>query len=267
MTTPAQPSSVLPWRQTIPVERLHPGKDNPREDFGDIESLTESIKKQGLKQPVLVVPRPDSEDFDIEDGERRYRAMKDWATEIPSVVVPYQQAENRSVRAVYTALVTDVGKKSLNQIERAKGFRRLQKEFGFTAAEIGRQIGTSTSTVSNALMLLELAPDTQELVASGKLSATEVSKMLRRYRAKERRRNGLKPMAPQWEEPWLAAKHPLAKRAEALCNSRDHNMRRRIGAKGKFRGACGQCWQSCIEQDYELVLRNAGWTPPGRPDA
>lgn len=244
------------------MERLRPGKNNPRTDPGDIAALTEMIRRQGLKQPILAVPIPGSEDFEIEDGWRRWLAMKDWSSAIPAVVVPYQQAENTSVRAVFTALVTDVGKKSLNQIERAKGFQRLQKEFGYNASEIARQVGLSGSTVSNALMLLELAPDTQQMVEKGDLSPTEVGKMLRRYRAKQRKKLGMKPVAPQWEEPWFTAKHPLGKKAEQLCDSRDHNMRRRYGAKGKYRGACGQCWQSCVEQDYELVLRAAGWTAP-----
>lgn len=259
MTTP---SSTLPWRQTIPVERLHPGKDNPREDPGDITALTEQIKRQGLKQPILVVPRPGSEEFDIEDGWRRYLAMRDWATEIPAVVVPYQQAENKSVRAVYTALVTDVGKKPLNQIERAKGFQRLQKEFGFTATEIGRQVGLSTSTVTNSLMLMELAPVTQQMIIDKKVSAADAQQLLKQYRAKRRRKEGKPAIGPVWEPDWFTANHPIAKKAEKLCDSRDHNMRRRIG-----KVACGQCWQSCIEQDYELVLQAAGWTPPARDPA
>lgn len=267
MSTPAQPSSVLPWRQTIPIDRLHPGKDNPRTDPGDIAALTEQIRRQGLKQPILVVPRPGSDEFDIEDGWRRYLAMKDgpW-TEIPAVVVPYQSTTGSlSVRAIYTALITDVGKKKLNQIERAKGFERLQKEFGFNATEIAMQVGLSVSTVTDDLMLLMLDPKAQKLIVDGKVSATDMKGMLRTYRAGLRRKQGLKPIGPKWEPPWFSEKHPLAKPAEALCDRRNHQMRRRYGANAKvhYRGACGQCWQSVIEQDYEKVLRNAGWTPPG----
>ena len=255
MTTPA---STLPWRQLIAPERLHPGKDNPREEPGDLSGLTDSIRKQGLKQPILVVPRGDSDDFDIEDGWRRYLAMKDWSTGIPAVVVPPQPGVNMPVRSIFTALVTDAHNQDLNQIERAKAFGRLQEEFGFTATEIAAQIGMSISTVTNSLKLLDLSPDTQQMVVEKKISATEVGLMLRRFRAKQRRKEGKPAIGPVWEADWFAATHPLAKKAERLCNSRDHTMRRRIG-----KIACGQCWQSCIEADYELVLTAAGWTPPG----
>lgn len=260
MTTP---SSTLPWRQTIPVDRLLPGKDNPREDPGDLKGLEDSIRKQGLKQPLLVVPRPNSDYFDIEDGWRRYLAMREWNTEIQCVVVPQRPGENRSVRALYTALVTDVHKKGLNQIERAKGFRKLQDEFGFNASEVARQVGVSAGTVTNSLMLLELATPTQQMIIDKKISATEAQALLKRYRKTRRAKQGRPPIGPVWEPPWFAPTHQLAVKAAAMCDSMDHSMRRRYGAKGEYRGACGQCWQRCIEANYELVLKAEGWTPPG----
>jgi ParB family chromosome partitioning protein len=246
MTTPA---STAPWRQIIAPDRLHPGPDNPREDPGDIPALTASIRRHGLKHPVLVVPRGgESQEFDIEDGWRRWLAMRDWMTGIPCVVMPQLPGERRPVRAIFTALVTDAYRKDLNQIERAKGFQRLQKEFGFTATEIAGQIGMSVSTVTNALMLLELAPETQQAVAEKKISATEVGGLLRRYRAKQRRKLGKQPIAPKWEPDWFTPQHALAKQAGELCDRREHNMRRRIG-----KVACGQCWESVIRRDQDKV--------------
>ncbi len=261
MTTPASTAS---WRQTIPADRLRPGKDNPRTDPGDLEGLAQSIVKEGLKQPILVVAIPDSEDYEIEDGWRRYLAMTEGLgfEEIPAIIVPPSRSENKSVRALYTALITDVHKKGLNQIERARGFKRLQDEFGFTATEIARQVGLSVSTVTNSLMLMQLDPKTQDMIAKKEISVQDVQNLLREYRKRQRRRQGKPDMGAVWEPPWFAAKHPLARQAESLCNSRNHNTRRRYGAAGKYRGACGQCWQSCIESDYEKVLLAAGWQPP-----
>ena len=260
------PSSVLPWRQTIPVERLHPGKNNPREDPGDIPELEQLIRKQGLKQPILVVPRGDGSNFEIEDGWRRYLAMKDWMSDIPAVVVPQKPGENMPVRSILTGLVTDAGKKSLNHIERARAFGRLQKEFGFNATEIAGQVGMSVSTVTNSLMLLELTPASQQLIVDGKLTATDMQQILRAHKARKRRREGRPVVGAVWEPPWFGPDHQLAGRAAEMCDSRDHSMghsmRRRIGAKGPYHGACGQCWQKCIESDYERVLKAEGWKSP-----
>lgn len=258
-------STVLPWRQTIPPDHLEPNPDNPRSDPGDIEGLAQSIRKLGLKQPLLVTPVPGRDGyFWIEEGWRRWLAMRDWSTAIPCVVYPPLPGENTSVRNLFTALVTDAHRKGLNQIERAHGFGRLRDEFGLTATEIAGQVGLSVSTVTNSLMLLELDPRTQKLVADKIVSPTDVTRMIRDYRAKQRKKAGQKPKAPVWEPDWFTARHPVARTAVSLCNSRQHNARRRIGRakNGGFPGACGECWQNAVEKDYELVLLAAGWTPP-----
>lgn len=265
MSTPSirEPASQAPWRQTVPMDKLRPGKDNPREDPGDLKGLADTMVKEGLKQPILVVPVPGTDVYEIEDGWRRYLAAGylQW-TDIPAIIIPYQQAVNRSVRAIYTALITDTGKKSLNQIERGRGFARLQKEFGFSVAEIATQVGLSASTVSDDLMLLMLDDKAQKMIINKKVSASEMKAMLRTYRAQQRRKQGLKPLGPVWEAPWFGPDHALAHKAEPLCDSLDHSMRRRYGKKGNYRGACGQCWQRVIEQEYEKILKSAGWTPP-----
>lgn len=261
MTTPA---STLPWRQLIAPDRLHPGPDNPRTDPGDFSGLTESIKKQGLKQPLLVEPAHEKGDghYWIVDGWRRYLSMREWSTGIPAVIVPPRPGEKRPVRAILTGLVTDSHRKDLNQIERAKAFKRLQDEFGFTATEIAGQIGMSVSTVTTSLMLLDLAPATQKMVANKEISAADVTKLLRSYRAKQRKKNGQPVRGAMWEPPWFASTHQLAAKAQVMCDAMDHSMRRRYGAKGSYPGACGQCWQRCIESNYEQVLKAQGWTPP-----
>lgn len=275
-------ASTMAWRQTIPVDRLIPNPDNPRQDPGElsdldlerleIPALEKSIRKQGLKQPLLVtlaqdMGTPDDSFWYIEDGWRRWLAMKDWMTDIPCVISPPLPGENRHVRNILTALVTSVQRLDLDPIQKAKAFWRLQDEFGLTQGQIAEQTGMSVSTVSNSLALLELSVDTQKRVAkgvkNGGLSIEEALKAVRRRRRIARRaKGGTGQAGAVWEPDWFTVKHPLSYRAEALCDRREHNSRRRIGASGTYAGACGQCWQSMIEADYEQVLVSAGWQRP-----
>jgi ParB/RepB/Spo0J family partition protein len=248
----------LPWRQMIAADRLHPGPDNPRQDPGDdLDGLAASIRKNGLLQPVVARPAPDLGDghYYIEDGWRRWLAMKDWSTSIPAVVKPLQIGENAAVRSIFTALVTSAHAQPLNPIERARGYGRLRREFGFTQAQIGAQAGLSGSTVANSLALLELSEDTQERVAKGTLSVTDALRQVKRKRAADRRKKGGSGQAGAvWEPDWWTAKHPLYRKAAALCDLREHNSRRRFGRTANSAGACGECFETLIREDERLVV-------------
>jgi ParB/RepB/Spo0J family partition protein len=250
----------MPWRQMIPVDRLLPNPDNPRGDPGDLDELEMSIRTAGLKHPLLVVPAYDKgkeeEDwYYIEDGERRWLAMRDWNTEIQCIILPLQSGENLHVRFLSTALITGIQRQTLNPIERAKAYGRLRNEFGLNQIQIGKMVGLSTSTITNSLALLELSEDTQRRVARGSIRVDEAMRVVRTQRAKTRRQKGGTGRAGAvWEPDWFTSTHALATKAVALCNKRDHNNRRRIGAnKSGFAGACGQCWESLIRADQDLV--------------
>jgi len=260
----------------IPVDRLLPNPENPRKsDLGDLRALEKSIRKRGLKQPLLVTPAPDKGGRDnvfyyIEDGWRRWLAMSEWNTEIPCIVIPPLAGMASAERFLLTALVTSVHRLDLTPVDRARAFGRLRDEFGMDQVRIAEEVGVSVSTVSNSLLLLELAPDTQERVSRGPedkrpgtIQVQEAVKIVRRRRAIERRKKGGSGRAgAQWEPDWFTAKHPLAYKAASLCDRREHNSRRRLGAGHGYPGACGQCWQSLIETDYEQVLLASGWTRP-----
>jgi ParB family transcriptional regulator, chromosome partitioning protein len=251
------PKTELPWRQMIAVDHLHPNPDNPRSDFGNLAELEASIRAQGLKQPLLVTPAPElgSDRYYIEDGERRWRAMKAWNTEIFAIVAQLRPGQGLSVRNIVTALVTDVHKLNLGPMEKAVAYGRLRDEFGMNQMEISRQVGTSSSTVANSLALLELSDDTQERVRKGLLQAGEALRLVRRKRAAARRkRGGTGQAGAVWEPDWFTAKHPLARKAASLCDGRGHNSRRRLGAFGPYPGACGECWESVVRADERLVV-------------
>jgi len=240
--------STLPWRQMIPVHKLRPNPDNPREDPGDIAGLAASIQANGLKQWLLVSRDPDGDTYPIEEGWRRWLAMKDWATEIPCVIAPPLSAEDRAVRNVTTALITDVHKKPLNPVERATGFDQLVKA-GKSQPEIAALTGLSVSTVSNSLALLEFSAKDQDKIRSGEMSAAEALAIVHRVRARKRRKQGQAAIGPVWEPPWFTRAHPLARTVRAMCNAREHTARRRYDKTG-----CGECWETVIRADERVVI-------------
>lgn len=266
---PQDTGTTLPWRQMIPVDRLIPGPDNPRRDPGDLSELTASIRAAGQKQELIVTPARDKGDdknvyYYIEDGWRRWLAMKEWATEIRCTVIPPDSGRNQSVRAIITSLVTTANRLDLAPVEKARAFARLADEFGLNQGQIAAQTGFSSSTVSNSMKLLELSLDTQERLKRGPhdkrhgtISVVDALRLVGRQRAANRRKNGGTGRAGAvWEPDWFTSRHPLATKASTLCNRRDHNSRRRIGAGGGFSGACGQCWESEIRRDEQLVIES-----------
>lgn len=248
--TVAAGSNPAPWKRLIPVDRLHLNPDNPRQDPGDIAGLAASIRASGLKQALIVYPARDigPEDYYIEDGWRRLLAMQDWCSEIPCDIHPVLAGENLATRNVLTALITGIHKKSLNPMERADGYKVLTGK-GMTATEVGKLTGMATSTVTNDLALLELSDDTQDRVRSGKLTATEALRLVRRHRRDRRRRKGQPDRGARWEADWFADKHPLARIATAMCDAREHNSRRRLGNV-----ACGQCFEDSIRADQRKII-------------
>jgi ParB family chromosome partitioning protein len=152
--------------RNIPVDDLQPGRFQPRAQ-PQAESLTElaeSIKAQGVMQPVLVRPLAAGR-YEIVAGERRWRAARlAGLSSVPALVreIPDQEA-------LAAALVENIQREDLNSIEEATGIQRLAQEFGMTHQGIAEILGRSRAAVTNLLRLLELAPPVRELVAQGKL--------------------------------------------------------------------------------------------------
>ncbi|BAS29455.1 ParB/RepB/Spo0J family partition protein [Limnochorda pilosa] len=150
----------------LAVERIVVNPYQPRQqmDPGALEELAESIRAQGVLQPVVV--RPAGEGYQLVVGERRWRAaqMAGLRT-IPAVVRAMGDRE-----AAALALIENLQREGLNPIEEARGFRRLMLEFGWTQEDVAVQVGRKRSSVANALRLLQLAPELQEMVMRGDLS-------------------------------------------------------------------------------------------------
>jgi ParB family chromosome partitioning protein len=150
----------------LAVDTLQPGRYQPRGrvDPESLAGLTESIKSQGVMQPILARPLGGGR-YEILAGERRWRAarMAGLAT-VPALV---REVSDRHAAAI--ALIENLQREDLNPLEEAAGVKRLIEEFGMTHAEAAETLGRSRVAVTNALRLLELAPPVQELVREGKL--------------------------------------------------------------------------------------------------
>src|SRR5215813_9266053 len=149
----------------LPIERVTRDPGQPRKTFdeGKLRELADSIRTQGLIQPVLV--RRVGPDFRLIAGERRWRAAQlAGLHEIPATVRDVTPAE-----AFELALVENLQRTDLNPLEEAEGYRRLIQEFGLTQDQVGERVGRDRTSIANALRLLQLPERVKELLASGVL--------------------------------------------------------------------------------------------------
>jgi ParB family chromosome partitioning protein len=163
----SEPAAVTaPGPQQLPVERLQPGRYQPRTrmDAEALAELADSIRVQGVIQPILVRPAG-GERYEIIAGERRFRAAQmAGLTEVPVTVrdVPDDAA-------LAMALIENIQRENLNPLEEAQGVQRLVREFAFTHEQAAAAIGRSRSATSNLLRLLNLAAPVQEMLMEGRL--------------------------------------------------------------------------------------------------
>lgn len=152
--------------QNLSVSLLQPGKYQPRTrmDKESLAELAESIKSQGIMQPILVRPVSGGR-YEIIAGERRWRAAQLAAlAEVPALI-----REVPDEAALAMSLIENIQRENLNPLEEAQGIQRLIKEFGMTHQAASQALGSSRSTVSNLLRLLNLPAPVQELLMQGKI--------------------------------------------------------------------------------------------------
>jgi ParB family transcriptional regulator, chromosome partitioning protein len=150
----------------LPVEIIQRGKYQPRRDMHQeaLEELAESIKVQGVMQPIVVRPIGDGR-YEIIAGERRWRATQlAGIDKIPAVIrdVPDEAA-------IAMALIENIQRENLNPMEEAMALKRLQDEFELTHAEVAQAVGKSRTTVTNLLRLIALTDDVKTLLEHGDL--------------------------------------------------------------------------------------------------
>ena len=164
---PAKPAATASDTQSeLAVDQLQPGRYQPRTRMEPeaLKELSESIKTQGVIQPILVRP-VDGGKFEIIAGERRWRAAR--MAGLRAVPVMVRNIPDHQALAV--ALIENIQREDLNPLEEATGIQRLTNEFGLTHQAAADALGRSRAAISNLLRLLELAPPVRDLLAEGKL--------------------------------------------------------------------------------------------------
>ena len=144
----------------IPVERIKRGMYQPRRQFDKeaLNELADSLKTQGMIQPVVLRPRGDG--YELIAGERRWRAAQlAEMPEIPAIIREYADADAAAV-----SLIENIQRENLNPLEEASALQRLQAEFGMSHQAVADAVGRSRAAVSNLLRLLELHDDVKVMV-------------------------------------------------------------------------------------------------------
>jgi len=151
----------------LPLAEIHPNAKQPRKQFDDeaVSGLADSIKAQGLIQPVVVRPRL-AGGYELIAGERRWRAAREAGlATVPAVV---READDRD--SLLLGLVENVAREDLSPVEEARAYALLLDEFGLSLGEVAERVGKSKPAVSNRVRLLELPDDLLALVGRGELT-------------------------------------------------------------------------------------------------
>lgn len=152
--------------KTIPVDKIVRGTYQPRRHFEQeaLEELADSIREQGVLQPIVV--RQIGDKFEIIAGERRWRATQlAGLQDIPAVI---KTLDDQAAAAA--ALIENIQRENLNPLEESQALQRLIDEFELTHQEVAQAVGRSRTSVTNLLRLLELPEDVKTLIDEGKLS-------------------------------------------------------------------------------------------------
>ena len=170
--TAAQKTDLPPTH--LPIDDIRPCPFQPRREFEEsaLEELSDSIREQGLIQPLVV--RKKSDHWELIAGERRWRAsQKAGLKEVPIVI---READDREVLEL--ALIENLQRENLNPIEEALGYRQLIQQFKLKQEEAAIKVGKSRAAVANALRLLKLPGDVQSDLGAGKLSVGHAKVLL-----------------------------------------------------------------------------------------
>jgi ParB family transcriptional regulator, chromosome partitioning protein len=194
----------------IPVDAIHPNPRQPRRRFEPeaASGLAESVRRQGVIQPLLVRPRGVG-GYEIVAGERRWRAAREAGREtVPAVI---RTADDRDT--LLLGLVENVAREQLTPIEEARAYAVLIDEFSLSLGEVAERVGRSKPSVSNRIRLLELPDDVLGMVERGQLSEGHARAVLavpdhegRRRLAREIVRRGLSVRAAEQRAKWAGAR-------------------------------------------------------------
>lgn len=151
----------------LSISRIRPNPNQPRRSFDEdeLEELADSIRQNGILQPIVVRPVEDS--YQIVAGERRYTAAK--RVGLATVPVVVREVSDREM--LQLALIENLQRSDLNPLEAARGYKVLMEQHGLTQEELGKVLSKSRSAIANALRLLDLPDEIQGLLGDGTITA------------------------------------------------------------------------------------------------
>lgn len=157
------------------TEQIRTGRLQPRATFSAqaLEELQESIRRQGILEPIIVRPVAHGT-YEVVAGERRFRAAQALGmSEVPAVIKALSDKE-----ALELSLIENGQREDLNPLEEARGYARLSEEFGYTQEQIAEAVGKDRATIANALRVLKLPAEIQEALGAGTISAGHAKALL-----------------------------------------------------------------------------------------
>lgn len=160
---------------SIKISEIEPNRDQPRKEFDSaaLSELADSISQHGVLQPLLLRPLV-SGGYRIVAGERRWRAARmAGLSEVPAVV-----REMTDTEEMLFALIENLQREDLTPLEEARGYRTLIETQGFTQEEVSQTVGKSRPAVTNAMRLLNLPEDIQEMLEKGEITAGHARTLL-----------------------------------------------------------------------------------------
>lgn len=237
--------------QRVALDRIVPCPFQPRKDFSpeSLRELADSIKEQGIVQPLIVRERDGH--LELIAGERRWRAAR--LLSLPEVPVIFRQADDLAVLEL--ALIENLQRENLNPIEEAQGYAQLIEQFQLTQETVAQKVGKSRAVVANALRLLKLGPELQSWLREGRLSVGHAKVILSLAGEKQQNlaaarvlKDGLnvrqtETLISQWQKRQAAAAKtgpdsPLPR--DAHVSSLENRLRERLGTKVNLRYAQGK---------------------------
>jgi ParB family chromosome partitioning protein len=260
----------------VPIEQLHPNPRQPRQSFDDtaLQELADSIKENGLLQPILVRRHAErTAEYEIVAGERRWRAAQ--IAKLHSVPVLIRELNDS--QALEVALVENLQRQDLSALEEAEAYQRLIDEFKNSQEDLGRAVGKSRSHVANSLRLLGLPEPVKELLRKGALTAgharalltaadpAAVAREVVRKQLNVRQTEQLVQAAKPTAKPRAATKRPevQAKDADTLALERDLSslLGMRVSIEIRGQGGALTIHYQALEQLDDLLRRlNQGGT-------
>ncbi len=233
----------------VPLGSITPNPFQPRREFeeGELADLTESIRENGLLQPIVLRPASDGSDalWELVAGERRWRAVTrlGWK-HVPAII---REVDDRTLLVL--SLVENIQRAQLSPLEEAEAYRRLADEFGLSQAEIADTVGRDRSTVANTLRLLQLPASVRRMLSTGDLTAGHARALL--GLAGDARLADLARRAV--EEEW-SVRHTEARVKAARGEQKPKKRKRRRGANPE-RDAAERRLEEVLQRQFGAEVR------------